>query len=117
MSTLEVRDDSLYKFANAYFDELQNQYVWGIADLPSTARREDDQFYTLREDDRLDLISYRLLGSPQWFWVIMHYNDIPNALDLAKYVGKEIRLPSKATIERLYQGGAKRSDNNTNPSG
>ena len=31
---MKIRVDSLYKFSTAYFDEVQKEYTWGIADPP-----------------------------------------------------------------------------------
>lgn len=96
------RIDSWIKFADPYFDEDQNEYVWGIANPPKPISREDDQFYTLREGDRLDLIAHTTLGDVHFYWVIMHYNNIPCALDLTKFVGKDLRIPSRNTLEKVY---------------
>lgn len=101
MST-RVRPDSLYQYADPYFDEYQDEYVWGIADPPDPIKREDDRFLILRENDRLDLLAYRYLGAVQYYWIIMHYNGIKDALDLKNHIGKQIRLPSKTTVERIF---------------
>lgn len=100
--SVQVNIDSLYRFATPYYDENQEQYVWGIADPPDPAVRDDDQFFTLRADDRLDLIAYKMLGEPRYMWIIMHYNGIKDALALEPYVGKQLRIPSRSTVERIY---------------
>jgi len=100
--SLQVRIDSLYKFAKPYYDEAQSAYVWGIADAPPVINREDDQFYTVRQGDRVDIIAYRLLGDVRYWWLVLHYNNIADGLDLEKFIGKQIRLPSKNTVERIY---------------
>lgn len=100
--TIKVRLDSIYKFGAAYFDEQQGQQTWGILDPPDPVKREDDQFYTLREEDKLDALAHRMLGNVNYIWVIMHYNNIKDALDLDKYVGTQLRIPSRTTVERIY---------------
>ena len=100
--SLQVRTDSLYKFANPYYDEQQSAYVWGISNPPPVIDREDDQFYTLREGDRIDLIAHRILGDVRYWWIVMHYNNIADALILDNYIGKQIRLPSRTTVEKIY---------------
>lgn len=100
--SVSVRIDSLYKFASSYYDEAQSQYVWGIADPPDCPIRDDDQYYTFRSGDRIDLIAHKMLGSTRWFWVVMHYNNIKDALDTEDLVDKELRLPSRLTLEREF---------------
>jgi len=92
----------MYKFGTPYFDEEQGENTWGIVDPPDPLDREDDQFYTLRQEDRLDVLAHRMLGNVNYIWVIMHYNNIKDALDLDKYIGKQLRIPSRATVERIY---------------
>lgn len=100
--TVRVRKDSLFQYALPYFDEYQSEYVWGIADPPDPIKREDDQFVVLRENDRLDLLAYRYLGDVRFYWIVMHYNGIKDALDLANHIGKQLRLPSKTTVEKVF---------------
>lgn len=101
--SVDVRTDSVYTFADAYFDDVQGEYVWGIYDLPDPKNRDDDQFYEVRTDDeRLDLIAYKFLGDSRLMHIIMHYNNIPNALDLSKFKGKTLRIPSRRTVEKVY---------------
>lgn len=100
--SLQVRTDSLYKFALPYYDEAQEAYVWGIANPPPVVKREDDQFYTVRQGDRVDLIAHRILGEVRYWWIVMHYNNISDPLDLDKYTGRQLRLPSRNTVERIY---------------
>ncbi len=76
--------------------------MWGIADPPDTPVRDDDQYYTFRDGDRFDLIAHKMLGSTRWLWVVMHYNNIKDALDTSALIGKELRLPSKITLEREF---------------
>jgi hypothetical protein len=100
--SIAVRIDSLYQFADPIYDERQEEYVWGISDPPEPVVRDDDQFYEIRDGDRLDLIADQYLGSSRYFWVILHYNGIANALDLDNWVGKQVRLPSLVTLQKVY---------------
>lgn len=99
---MKIRVDSLYKFATAYFDEVQKEYTWGIADPPPVIKRDDDQFYVWRESDRLDALAYKLLGDPRYLFFIMHYNNIPDAMNMTDFVGVSLRIPSRDTLERIY---------------
>ena len=106
--SIQVGIESLYKFAEPYFDEQQAAFTWGIADPPKPQKREDDKVYIPRQGERLDLIARKLLGDVRLFWVVMHYNNIADALDLEKFVGKPLRIPSKSTVEKVYVGEFRR---------
>ena len=50
-------------------------------------------YYTWTVRDRMDLLAYRLLGSPDLWWKIMDFNpEIGNAFDIAP--GTILRIPS-----------------------
>lgn len=99
---MKVRSDSLYKWGNAYLDELQDQYVWGICDAPSVVLRDDDRFYTIQEGDRFDKIAHSYLGDVRFFWIIMDYNGVSDAMTIDEIIGKQIRIPSKTTVQKYY---------------
>jgi hypothetical protein len=49
--------------------------------------------YTWVEGDRIDVVSFKLLGSPTLWWKIMDFNpEISNPMDIP--VGTVIRIPS-----------------------
>ena len=106
---MKVRIDSIFKFADPYFDEAQDECTWGIVDMPESIKRDDDQFYILRSSDRLDLVAHKLLGDPRHMFIIMHYNRIQDATDLSLFVGKSLRIPSKDTLERVFLNASQRS--------
>lgn len=99
---IEIRIDSLFQFATPYFDEEQEEYVWGISDVPPVKEQDDDKFYTVKSEDRIDLIAYRFYKKVRYWWIIAHYNNISNPLDLSDFVGRDLRIPSKSTVERDY---------------
>lgn len=99
---MKIRNDSLYKWGDPYFDELQSAYVWGICDAPAVKNRDDDSFYTIQEGDRFDKIAYDYLGEVRYFWIVMEYNGVSDALSIDELIGKQIRIPSKTTIQKIY---------------
>lgn len=60
-------------------------------------------YYTvpLMEENRLDLISQRLLGSPSYGWVIAYYNRIEDGYTVLE--GQRISIPKSLTL--LFQQG------------
>jgi hypothetical protein len=45
------------------------------------------------EGDRLDLITSRTLGDPEFFWRICDANDAMNPFDLAAEINRRLRVP------------------------
>jgi len=99
---MKVRVDSIFKFANSYYDEIQEEYTWGIVDLPGVIVRDDDQFYVWRESDRLDAVSFKLLGDPRYMFLIMQYNNISDGMNMEAFIGVTLRIPSRSSLERVY---------------
>jgi hypothetical protein len=48
---------------------------------------------TVTEGDRLDLITGRTLGNPEFFWRICDANDAMNPFDLVAEVNRKLRVP------------------------
>lgn len=102
---MKIRNDSLYKWGDAIYDEDQERYVWGLCDPPDPTERDDDQFYTITQGDRFDMLAHKYYGNTRLFWVIMHYNNISDAMTIEDYVGQQIRIPSKITVRKVYTDG------------
>lgn len=47
----------------------------------------------VREGDRPDLITYRLLGDPEQFWRLADVNLTPRPVDLTQTPGRRIKTP------------------------
>jgi nucleoid-associated protein YgaU len=47
----------------------------------------------VEDNDRLDQISARTLGNPEYFWRIADANDAMNPLDLTAHIGQVVRIP------------------------
>ena len=57
-----------------------------------TTARHDDQFHTVVDGDRLDLIAHRYLGDARLWWIIADYNDLFCPLELE--TAAVLRIPS-----------------------
>ena len=73
--------------------------VWLSPNTPiiSTDPRFDDRLYTVREGDRLDVLSQAYLHDAQLWWVIAEYNNLFWMFDIT--VGQQLRIPS---YEHVY---------------
>lgn len=57
-------------------------------------------FQVSSEIYRPDLISYKIYGHVQFWWIILIYNDLISPWELT--VGKELSFPSLDDLENLY---------------
>lgn len=60
-------------------------------------------YYTIKEQDlyRPDLISYKTLGSVDYWWIIMKINNIDDIYN-DMFLGQSIQIPSIADVEAFY---------------
>jgi hypothetical protein len=49
---------------------------------------------TVREDDRPDLLAYRVLGDPEQFWRLSDLNRVQRPVDLTDTAGRRVRVPA-----------------------
>jgi hypothetical protein len=61
--------------------------------LPQGARMPLLAEVAVRDNDRLDLITYRTLGDPLQFWRVCDANDALNPFDLTTEPGRTLRIP------------------------
>lgn len=73
---------------------LVNTYIFGTWISPEFPESDDDIYHTVEDTDvgRLDLISDRYYGTPSYWWVIAHVNEIEDPLTMD--VGTKIRIPA-----------------------
>jgi Base plate wedge protein 53 len=76
------------------YDPLTSSLLTDIKSLP------DSGTYTVQgEDGRPDLLSYRVYGDPQYWWVLLMFN---RQLEFKGFVtGDTIRYPSLDSLEDL----------------
>lgn len=70
---------------------------YGLYRAIDTTPRDDDRFYNVKLDERIDQIAYTQLGDPRHWWVIAEYNNIDFPLELEP--GTTLRLPSMNRLE------------------
>jgi hypothetical protein len=68
---------------------------------PTISKRETDVYLTYTESSRLDNISNRIYGYPEYYWVILQANGYSLEFDIE--VGEILRVPYplEAVIEEL----------------
>lgn len=87
-----------------YQDDKQ-RYFLGTFPPPALTPHRTDRLYVVEAGDlhRPDLISYKLLKDPAYFWVILWLNSISDPFE-GIYVGMTLRVP---TARRLAEFGIK----------
>ena len=91
--------NSPYKNLLVYEDGSNNIYL-GL-DVLTSIDLSDASEYIVKsgEEFRYDLISFRVLGDPKYFWAILAANLIRNPLDGIP-AGTSIQVPSIASIQK-----------------
>lgn len=73
-------------------------------ETPNPFETHTDVIYyevSTNEENRLDLISYKTLGSAQYSWVIAYFNGIQDGF--SAYVGQRLMIPKNIT--QLFEKG------------
>lgn len=78
--------------ASVLFRDRQGDFL-GTRPRLDVTPRQDDQFHTVVDGDRIDLIAWRYLGDAALWWVVCDYNDLFWPLDLE--LGTVLRMPSR----------------------
>lgn len=84
---MEFVDDNYDPLTSFMFDKIR-------------ALKSGGRYIVRGEEDRPDLISYRIYGSSQYWWVILIYNGITSYKDIVH--GTEMRYPELQALENLY---------------
>lgn len=90
---------SRHRFAVRYYDQTDKVGYRGTRPFIEFALKETDQYHTVADYDRIDLLAYKYYGDCSYWWIIAEANDISNPLHLE--TGKRLRIPAKSTVYRL----------------
>jgi hypothetical protein len=77
------------------FDPVTSEFMLRVTNLKGAGK-----YKVQGEDARPDLISYRIYGSTQYWWIIMFYNGIVKVDDIVN--GMEIVFPDSGELEKLF---------------
>lgn len=69
-----------------------------LRDIINFVPDANDQYHTLIQNERLDLIAYKYYGdaidrAAELWWVIADANNIMNPFDLSSFLGKDLLIP------------------------
>ena len=95
VSSKERFDTSKFFEFTDNFDPLTSRFVNTVKNLP-----EKQKFYVQSEEGRPDVISHRVYGDTQYWWIILLYNDIDDVDNLT--IGRVLSLPVVDNLEDLF---------------
>ena len=67
---------------------------------PKIPLRDDDIYIFSRESEKLEHISYRFYGTPEYWWVIAKANNISKG-SIFLEPGKQLRIPQPSSIQEI----------------
>jgi len=67
---------------------------------PKIPLRDDDIYIFSRESEKLEHISYRFYGTPEYWWVIARANNISKG-SIFLEPGKQLRIPQSTSIQEI----------------
>ena len=67
---------------------------------PKIPLRDDDIYIFSRESEKLEHISYRFYGTPEYWWVIAKANNISKG-SIFLEPGKQLRIPNPTSITEI----------------
>lgn len=92
---VKIRTTSRLNFARLLtIDSVEH---WEMPEYPVIVAAQDDTFYQVQQEDRIDLIAQSFYGNPELWWVIAVANDLsllPS--DLKPF--STIRIPSNNRV-------------------
>lgn len=77
------------------FDPLTSSFVKDLKNLSQFG-----QYVVQVEEGRPDLISFKIYGDTQYWWIILLYNDIIYIEDIQ--IGMSLKFPSLSDLETIY---------------
>lgn len=84
---INIQTATLVKNDGQEISYVRRRFLPRSADLPTLAR------VTVIQDDRLDLLTSRVIGDPEQFWRPCDASDAMNPSDLTKTPGRTVTVP------------------------
>ena len=89
---------SRLRFAEvAYVDGYE---FFDLLELPEIPVQPDDEFYTVKAVDRIDLLAASKYGDPVLWWVLARANNL-ELLPVQLTEGMRIRIPSPRYVQQV----------------
>lgn len=73
---------------------------WEVLDLPKITPQADDLLYTVKDQDRIDLLATKFYGDPVLWWIIAAANDL-EILPTHLNTGDQLTIPSPRYVTQV----------------
>ena len=77
--------------------DINGVTFWELDNLPTVPLSTDDQYYRVKQDDRIDLLANAFYSDPNLWWVIALANDM-DLLPTDLVPNEIIRIPSPTYV-------------------
>jgi len=88
--------EKFYEVEADFFDVFNSDFIVNVSTI-----EEAGQYLITFDEQRIDLISYNIYGSVQYWWLLLEYNEIVDQYDLVS--GKEIKFFSLQDLDTKYR--------------
>jgi len=78
-----------------FFDVYNSKFLFLIKEI-----KQFGEFKVTKEERRIDLISYKIYGSTQFWWMLLEYNDIVDQFSISN--GDKIKFFDLSDLESKY---------------
>lgn len=100
--TISIRRNSRLRFSEVAL--IGGVEFWDFDPLPELGVRNDDQYYQVKDGDRIDNLAQQFYGDPRLWWVIAVAND-KELLPVQLNTGDKLRIPSPVFVQQsLFRG-------------
>lgn len=83
------------QFETPVYDILFSYFWNAVVGLP-----QGGKFIVSGEENRPDLVSYKIYGTTQYWWIILYYNSLVHNEEIT--AGLELKYPLLSDLESLY---------------
>lgn len=84
-----------FEYVGDNYDPLTSSFLAQLENLSEFGR-----YVVAGEDNKPDLVSYRIYGDTQYWWLLLYYNKRLEYTEFA--TGDIVRYPSLADLENIY---------------
>ncbi len=88
------------RYENISTKKVNKKTVFKPTLYPKIPLRDDDIYIFSRQSDKLEHISYRFYGTPEYWWVIAKANNISKG-SIFLEPGKQLRIPQPSSIQEI----------------
>ena len=88
------------RYENISTKKVNKKTVFKPTLYPKIPLRDDDIYIFSRQSEKLEHISYRFYGTPEYWWVIAKANNISKGSIFLEQ-GKQLRIPTSTSIQEI----------------